>query len=120
MTSPELTYTGTDQERDATRPNIPPRRVEWTGPEGWTLWADEDGVHIRTPKGDALEQNSALELVNLYHDLLDTVRGNKIPAPVAPSREQIHQMGADYQAAYYAKRVERAVRTELAPDTDPF
>lgn len=31
-----------------------PRRIEWAGPEGWTVWADEDGVHIKSASGSAL------------------------------------------------------------------
>jgi len=33
-----------------------PRRIEWSGPENWTVWADEDGCHIRAAGGSALEQ----------------------------------------------------------------
>lgn len=43
-----------------------PRRVEWTGPNRWTVWADEDGVHVRAPSGDGLEQPEMQMLVDLW------------------------------------------------------
>ena len=98
-----------------------PRRVEWRGPEGWTIWADEDGVHLKSASGDCLEQPDVLELIGLYHGVRDQVERHAIPSPTPPTREQVRAyMHAD-QARYLARRAGRAVADILNPAAEqPF
>ncbi len=98
-----------------------PRRIEYAGPEGWTVWGDEDGVHVRTPKGDALEAPDLQRLI----DLVTEVRGHfatgtiPTPAPIAPE-DRVRMLSA-HREQYEAKRAARAVYEVLAPTTDaPF
>ena len=62
-----------------------PRRVEWPAPAGWTIWADEDGAHIRTPKGDGLEMPEALRLIDTYVAISEALKSGQIPRPAAPT-----------------------------------
>ena len=61
-----------------------PRRVEWTGPARWTVWADEDGVHVRTPGGDGLEQPEMQALVGLWSLAIQAGASGSVPAPKTP------------------------------------
>lgn len=61
-----------------------PRRVEWSGPAFWTVWADEDGVHVRTPRGDGLEQPEMQALVDLWSLAIQARDDGAVPAPKAP------------------------------------
>ena len=47
-------------------PTPQPRRIEWRGPEGWTVWMDEDGCHLRTRSGDGLEMCDVATLFELW------------------------------------------------------
>ena len=92
---------------------LTPRRVEWTGPEGWTIWADEDGAHLRTPNGDCLEAPDVRRLIDLYNAVCDSMSSGTIPAPKPPTKEQVKDMGYDSRAIRMAKQAARAVRAEL-------
>lgn len=98
-----------------------PRRIEWSGPEGWTVWADEDGVHVRSARGDALEMPDVERLFSLWQEAREATRSDRIAAPKPPSRDEIRAMGG-YRAEEYAKRrAIRALEAEFTPDTTaPF
>ena len=100
-----------------TAPAPNPTRMEW-GRDGYSVWADEDGVHLRTER-NGFEMPEAMALVELYGQVLAQYKaGVPFGKPVPPAREQrIH-----YPESYTARRVEqvvtRAIRAEFAP-TDP-
>lgn len=100
---------------------IAPRRIEWTGPEGWTVWADEDGVHVRTPGGDGLEAPDLRRLIDLAHVAASQMASGAVPSPAPPAPEQIAAMRSDDRDRYAAKRARRAIEREFAPmPTTPF
>lgn len=85
-----------------TAPN--PTHMEWRR-DGYTVWADEDGVHLETP-GSCFEMPEAMAVVELYGQVLAQYKaGIPFGRPVPPTREQrIH-----YPESYTARRVERVV-----------
>lgn len=98
-----------------------PRRIEYSGPEGWTVWGDEDGVHVRTPKGDALESGDLTALISLVTEVRGQFYSATIPVPAPPTPEQCRQMFGEQREQYEAKRASRAVYRALAPSSDqPF
>lgn len=97
-----------------------PRRVEWSGPEGWTVWADEDGVHLRSVRGDALEQPDVLALINLYQSVRSQVCERVIPAPKPPTREESMRWHAHHQRERIAREAARAVTEAINPSDAPF
>lgn len=100
-----------------------PRRIEYAGPERWTVWADEDGVHVRTPKGDALEAPDLTRLLLLVSDVREQYASGTIPTPKPPTTEDLRAMYGAQREKYDAKRAAKAVYRALAPadDTDtPF
>lgn len=100
-----------------------PRRIEWMGPEGWTVWADEDGVHVRTPKGEGLECPSVDRLIDLVNLARTQVVADHIPAPQPPTRDEMRYQSARLNDEWTLRRVTKAVRAELAPepaDDHPF
>lgn len=99
-----------------------PRRIEYRGPEGWTVWGDEDGVHVRTPKGDALEAPDLTGLISLVIEVREQFLTGAIPVPAPPTRDELRQMGGEWRERLDAKRAARAVYRELAPTTtdQPF
>lgn len=100
------------------RPN--PRRIEWAGPERWTVWADEDGVHVRSKSGDALEEGDVTRLFDLWQLAKQEFSGDSIPAPKPPTPDERgrYYYGPEREE-YDAKRAARAVYDALAPTTDP-
>lgn len=98
-----------------------PRRIEWSGPESWTIWADEDGVHIRTPKGDALEMPDVERLFSLWRQARAATVAGHIAAPKPPTREQIREDGFRRADEYAKRRALRAVEAEFnPPESAPF
>ena len=94
-----------------------PRRIEWAGPEGWTVWADEDGVHVRTSKGEALEMPDVERLLDLWHNARAAVQNDRIvPAPVPMTRDQYRALRAEQHEEHAMRRAVRAVKREFTPD----
>ena len=90
-----------------------PRRVEWTGPEGFTVFADEDGVHLRAPGGHALEQPDVDRLLTLWLDVRALASEGTLPAPRPISREEARELGAVDREQWLKRRVIDAVKAEL-------
>jgi len=98
-----------------------PRRVEWTGPEGYTVWTDEDGTHLRAPGGHSLEQPDVERLFSLWSNARATAESGHIPAPKPPSRDEMRAQGALRAEEYAKRRAIRAVEAEFNPPaTAPF
>lgn len=95
-----------------------PRRTEWPGPAGWAIWADEDGLHIRTPKGDSLEMPEALRLIETYQAIATALDGGTLPKPAAPTREQRVAMTYEDQQRFEARRAAGAVYAHLTHGLD--
>ena len=95
-----------------------PHRIEWTGPEGWTVWADEDGVHLRSRTGDALEACDVTRLMDLVTEARAQVTNDRIEAPKPLTKEQARAKFSYDSEAYIAKRAQRAIVREFAPDSD--
>ena len=105
--------------------SIIPRRVEYAGPESWTVWTDEDGVHLRSPKGECLESGDVQRLITLITEANLQHTAGEIPAPRPPSAEERNARYGRYgreRDEYEAKRAARAVYGVLAPTTtdQPF
>src|SRR5690606_20097881 len=68
----------------------PPRAmlVEWTGPSGWRVWANEDGVHIPSPGRDTIEDCEVADLIALWTAAKEAVAGGSVPAPRPPIRDE--------------------------------
>ena len=96
-----------------------PRRVEYAGPEGWTVWVDDDGVHLSAPSRGGLEQPDVLRLIALYEAVRDQVAAGRIPAPKPPTPDEIKAMCSFDQRAYLARRAAEAVSEAINPST-PF
>ena len=92
----------------------PPDRIEWRR-DGYSVWADEDGVHLRTDKR-GFEQPEALAMVNLYlaiHSQFEA--GTPFTKPTAPPREK----RTYYPDGYTVHRVKRAIDNAIAAELDP-
>lgn len=97
-----------------------PRRIEWDGPEGWKIWTDEDGTHVRSPKGDALEMPAFKALMAAWEIADDHAAAGTIPAPKPPTREELRERGY-WREDYVARRAIRAINAEFNPPADaPF
>ena len=97
--------------------DITPRRIEWQGPEGFTVILDEEGVILRAPKG-ALEEADLNRLLAIIAEAKRARDAGCAPIPLPPSHEQRRY----YPQAYHANRAKRAVVDALdAEFTDaPF
>lgn len=93
--------------------NTTPRRIEWSGPEGWTVWTDEDGTHVRSPKGDALEMPSFKRLMETWKLAQGHAATGAVPAPQVPTREQIREDSYARADEYAKRRAIRAVEAEF-------
>lgn len=91
-----------------------PRRIEWSGPEGWTVWADEDGVHVRSARGDALEMPDVQRLLDLWSSARVAIQDDRrVPAPQPPSRDEVRTWSASRAEQYARKRAVRAIEAEF-------
>ena len=98
-----------------------PYRIEYRAPEGWTVWGDEDGVHVRTPKGDGLESGDLTALIALVDEVRAQFDSATIPAPAPPTADDLRRMFGEDREKYQAKRAARTVYQALAPTADaPF
>ena len=99
--------------------DITPRRIEWQGPEGFTVILDEDGVMLRAPKG-GLEEPDLNRLLDVIAEAKRARDAQSAPIPLPPTREQ----RAYYPSSYAARRVQRAISDAINAefnDTDqPF
>ena len=97
-----------------------PRRIEWRAPEGWTVWADEDGVHLRSVSGDLMEQPDVLNLIKLYEAVRAQIANDRIYRPEAPTQAQLRAMEPSQRAAHFSRIAARAVAEAINPTTVPF
>ena len=93
-----------------------PRRIEWAGPEGWTVWTDEDGTHLRASGGHALEMPDVERLFSLWQHAREVTTADHIPAPKPPSREEVRADGHRRAEEYVARRAVKAIEREFTPD----
>ena len=101
--------------------NPTPRRIEWSGPESWTVWTDEDGTHLRSPHGDSLEMPDVERLFSLWQHARAASNGDHIPAPKPPTREEMRSWTTARSEEYAKQRAVRAIAAEFGPDSSaPF
>lgn len=93
-----------------------PRRIEWAGPEGYVVWSDEDGTHLRAPGGHALEMPDVERLFSLWQDARAATTADRIPAPKPPSREEAIADGYRRTEEYAVRRAVKAIEREFTPD----
>lgn len=98
----------------------PPRRIEWAGPEGWTVWADEDGCHVRAANGQTLEMPDVERLFSLWAHARAMTEADSIPAPKVPTREQMREERYRRADEYAKLRAVRAVEAEFKSTDAPF
>lgn len=94
-----------------------PRRVEWAGPESWTVWTDEDGTHLRSPHGDSLEMPDVERLFTLWRYAISASSEDRIPAPKPPTPEEMRGWSTARAEEYAKRRAVRAVEAEFTHDT---
>lgn len=94
-----------------------PSRIEWLGPNGWVVRADEDGICLRSRSGETLEASAVARLIDLIADARDQIKSGQIPAPKPPTREEAREAGRESHERYLARTAERAVREAIAPTT---
>lgn len=83
--------------------DITPRRIEWQGPEGFTVILDEDGVQLHAPKG-GLEEPDLNRLLEIIAEAKRARDAQSSPIPLPPALEQRRY----YPEAYHANRAKRA------------
>lgn len=93
-----------------------PRRVEWSGPESWTVWTDEDGTHLKSVRGDCLEMSDVERLFALWSQARGLAEAGQIPAPTPPTREELRAAGYWRAEENAKRRVIRAVESEFATE----
>ena len=99
-----------------------PRRIEWTGPEGWTVWADEDGVHVRAAGGHCLEMPDVQRLFDLWGAAREAVSvPGRLTPPTPPTRDEVRQWSLDRVESQAIRRAVKALRDEFGqPENQPF
>lgn len=94
---------------------ITPRRIEWQGPEGFSVVLDEDGVMLRAPKGGGLEEGDLDTLLDVIAEAKRARADGRSPIPMPPTPEQRRS----YLGAYHANRARRAVVAALDAEFNP-
>lgn len=100
--------------------DITPRRIEWQGPEGFTVVLDEDGVHLLAPKG-GLEEPDLNRLLDIIAEAKRARDAQSAPIPLPPTREQRRYYPEAYRADRAKRVVNRALDDEFNTNSDlPF
>ena len=94
--------------------DITPRRIEWQGPEGFTVLLNEDGVMLRTPKGGGLEEVDLNRLLDVIAEAKRARDAQSAPIPLPPTHEQRRY----YPEAYHADRAKRAASRAIDAEFD--
>lgn len=87
-----------------------PTRVEYAGPEGTRVWADEDGVHAKFPNGFSLEMPDMRRLIALFEKVSVAWESDKSLQPRPPSKAEIAEAGYFEARDYGLRAAERAVK----------
>lgn len=97
-----------------------PTFIDFRAVEGWLIRIDEDGVQIRTPKGDALEQLAAQAVVDLFLEVVAMRSTGTMPVPAPPTRAELDAMPRGLRNSYTTRRAIRAIEREFGDDNTPF
>ena len=103
----------------APRTDITPRRIEWQGPEGFTVILDEDGVQLRAPKC-GLEEPDLNRLLDVIAEAKRARDAQSSPIPLPPAREQRRYYPEAYHADRAKRAVDRAIDAEFNNTDQPF
>lgn len=99
--------------------DLTPRRIEWQGPEGFTVVLDEDGVMLRAPKG-GLEEPDLNRLLEIIAEA-KRVRDTKVsPTPAPPTGAQRSYYPHSYIAARAKRAASAAIDAEFDTTDAPF
>ena len=99
--------------------DITPRRIEWQGPEGFTVILDEDGVRLSAPKG-GLEEPDLNRLLDIIAEAKRSRDAQSSPTPQPPTREQRGYYPSSYAAHRVQRALTRAIEDEFNPTDQPF
>lgn len=99
--------------------DITPRRIEWQGPEGFAVILDEDGVHLRAPKG-GLEEPDLNRLLDVIAEAKRARDAQSAPIPLPPTREQRAYYPSDYAAHRVQRAISNAINAEFGNTDQPF
>ena len=99
--------------------DITPRRIEWQGPEGFTVILDEDGVQLRAPKG-GLEEPDLNRLLEIIAEAKRARDAQSSPIPLPPALEQRRYYPGSYTAHRVQRALTRAIEDEFNPTDQPF
>ena len=99
--------------------DITPRRIEWQGPEGFTVILDEDGVQLRAPKG-GLEEPNLNRLLDVIAEAKRARDAQSAPIPLPPTREQRAYYPSDYTAHRVQRAISDAINAEFNDTDQPF
>ena len=90
--------------------DITPTSVSWRR-DGYEIWCDEDGTHLRVHRERTFEQREALALIQLYAAVHAHYQsGEPFPKPTPPARNS----RTYYPHEYYANRIKRDVAEAVA------
>lgn len=99
--------------------DITPRRIEWQGPEGFTVILDEDGVRLSAPKG-GLEEPDLNRLLDIIAEAKRSRDAQSSPIPLPPTHEQYRYYPEAYHANRAKRAISRAIDAEFNPTDQPF
>ena len=103
----------------APRTDITPRRIEWQGPEGFTVILDEDGVQLRAPRC-GLEEPDLNRLLDVIAEAKRARDAQSAPIPLPPTREQHRYATEAYHADRAKRAASRAIDAEFNNTDQPF
>ena len=97
--------------------DITPRRIEWQGPEGFTVILDEDGVHLGAPRA-GLEEPNLNRLLDIIAEAKRARDAQSAPIPLPPAREQRRYDPEAYHVRRARRVVDEALDKLIQPDPD--
>lgn len=98
---------------------IKPYEVLFSGPETTDVRIREDGPELVVGGKVVLEWGDLQRLVKVIHAAAAAWEAGQVATPVPPSREEARRLYGEKREAYMARRAQRAIAKEFAPEV-PF
>lgn len=96
--------------------DLKPYEVLFRGPETTDVRIREDGPELIVGGRGVLEWGDLQRLVEVIHAAAAAWEAGQVPVPAPPSREDSRRFYGEQREAWMAKRAQRAIAREFAPE----
>ena len=95
-----------------------PNKMTWAR-DGYTIWIDEDGVHLNIPRARSFEMPEVVQMLDLHAELRAAFSSDSpFGKPVPPTRQELPAYPVGYVVERAKRAAVKAIDADLNPDAD--